>query len=90
MLARKRATAIWTWLQDVYKRQAIDREGDADAPEQQFRLATAEVEDVRFDLAEPVRQLGIGRPYGVTAATHLIEHVDPGPLPPKTLWPLDL
>ena len=42
---------------------AIDREGDADAAEQQLGLAAAEVEHVGRDLAEPARQLGIGRPH---------------------------
>ena len=58
---------------------AIDRKGDADAPEQQFGLAAAEIEHVRFDLAQPLRQLGIGRPHGVPAALHLVEHVAPRP-----------
>ena len=60
---------------------AVDRKGDADAPEQQFRLAPAEIEHVRFDLGEPLRQFGIGRPHGVAAAPHFVEHVEPRPAP---------
>ena len=40
---------------------AVDREGDADAAEQQLGLAAAIVEHVRRDLAEPGGQLRIGR-----------------------------
>ena len=59
---------------------AIDRKGDADAAEQQLRLAPAEVEDVRLDLGKPIRERGIGRPHGgaaLPAALHFIEHIEP-------------
>ena len=42
---------------------AIDREGDADAAEQQLGLAPAIVEHVGRHLAEPARQLAIGRAH---------------------------
>ena len=61
---------------------AIDRKGDADAAEEQLRLAAAEIEHVRRDLAQPMRQFGIGRPHRALGAPHFVEHVDPGPLPP--------
>ena len=60
-------------------RVAIDGKGDADAAEEQLRLAPAEIEHVRLDRAEPLRQLGIGRPHRVSAAPHLVEHVVLGP-----------
>ena len=54
---------------------AIDRKGDADTPEQEFRLAAAEVEHVGFDFVQPLRQFGIGRPDRVVRALHFVEHV---------------
>ena len=63
---------------------AVDRKGDADAAEEQLRLAPAEVEHVRRNLAEPVRQLGIGRPNRAFAAPHFVEHVDPRPTRTRT------
>ena len=53
---------------------AIDRKGDADAAEQELRLAPAVIEHVGRDLAEPVLQLGIGRPHRATAVLHFVEH----------------
>ena len=76
---------------------AIDRKGDADAAEQELRLAPAVVEHVGRDLAEPVLQLGIGRPHRAGAVLHFVEH-DParsslhGQRPKahqfKPLWPI--
>ena len=62
---------------------AIDREGDADAAEQQFGLAAPVVEHVRADLAEPRGQLGIGRADLPVGPVHLIEsNAQPAAPPP--------
>ncbi len=52
---------------------AIDREGDADAAEQQLGFLAAVVENVGPDVAEPVGQFGIGRPDRAVRPLHLIE-----------------
>ena len=52
---------------------AIDREGDADAAEQQLGLAPAVVEHVGRDFGEPARQLAIGGPQRPVGALHLVE-----------------
>ena len=60
---------------------AIDREGDADPAEQQFRLAPALVEHVVGNLPEPVRQLAVGRTQRPVGTFHLVErdrHGSPG------------
>ena len=54
-------------------RLAIDREGDADAAEQQFRLAAAVVQHVGPDVAQPFGQFGIGSPNLPVGPLHLIE-----------------
>ena len=65
---------------------AIDRKGDADAAEQKLRLAPAVVEHVGRDLAEPVLQLGIGRPHRAGAVLHFVEH-DPARSSLHGQWP---
>ena len=52
---------------------AIDREGDADAAEQQLGFAPAIVEHVGGHLLEPARQLAIGRAHAAVGSLHLIE-----------------
>ncbi len=54
-------------------RFAIDGEGDADAAEQELRLAPAVVEHVGRHLGEPAKQLAIGGPQRPVAAFHLVE-----------------
>jgi hypothetical protein len=54
-------------------RFAIDREGDADAAEQDLGFAPSIIEHVGRDLGEPARQLAIGRPQRPVGALHLIE-----------------
>ena len=63
---------------------AIDRKGDADPPEQQLRLAPAEVENVGLDLTQPVREGRVGRPHGrvgASVAPHFVKHIEPRPAP---------
>jgi len=52
---------------------AVDREGDADAAEQELGLAPAVVENIGRHLVEPARELGIGRAHAVVGTFHLIE-----------------
>ena len=52
---------------------AIDREGDADAAEQDFRLAPAIVQHVGRYLGEPAKQLAVGRTQRPVGALHLVE-----------------
>ena len=52
---------------------AIDREGDADAAEQQLGFLAAIVQHVGADIAEPAGQFGIGRPDLAVRPLHLIE-----------------
>jgi hypothetical protein len=52
---------------------AVDREGDADAAEQDLGLAPAVVEHVGGHLGEPARQLAIGWPQRPVGARHLVE-----------------
>ena len=52
---------------------AVDREGDADAAEQDLGLAPAVVEHVGRHLGEPARQLAIGWPQRPVGARHLVE-----------------
>ena len=52
---------------------AIDREGDADAAEQQLGFLAAVFEDIRGNIAEPAGQFGIGRPHQAVHPLHLIE-----------------
>jgi len=54
-------------------RLPIDREGDADAPEQNLCLPPPEIEYVGWDLGEPAGQLAVGRPYRPVCAGHFIE-----------------
>ena len=58
---------------------AVDRKGNADAPKEVLGLAAAEIEHVRGNFAQPVRQLGVGRPHRAFAAPHLVEHSGPRP-----------
>ena len=60
---------------------AVDREGDADAAEQELGLAPAVVEHVGRHFGEPARQLAIGGAQRPVAALHLVErdpHRSPG------------
>ena len=52
---------------------AIDREGDADPAEQQFRLLAAIFEGVRRRLLQPAGELLIGRAEVAAGAIHFIE-----------------
>ena len=52
---------------------AIDREGDADAAEDQFGLAPPVVENVGRHFVEPARQLAIGRAHAAVLSLHFIE-----------------
>ena len=52
---------------------AIDREGDADAAEDQLGLAPPVVEHVGRHLGEPARQLAIGRAHAAVVSLHLVE-----------------
>jgi hypothetical protein len=58
---------------------AIDRKRNADAPKEVLGLAAAEIEHVRGDFAQPMPQLGVGRPHRAFAAPHLVEHSGPRP-----------
>src|SRR5439155_19370752 len=46
---------------------AVDRKGDADAPEQDLRFAPAVVQHVRPHIGEPAKQLAIGGPQASVA-----------------------
>ena len=52
---------------------AIDREGDADAAEQQLGFLAAVFEHIGPDVAEPARQFGIGRANLAVGPLHLVE-----------------
>ena len=52
---------------------AIDREGDPDPAEEQFRLAPSQRELVRGCRVEPALQRGIAVPHRPVAARHLVE-----------------
>src|SRR6516165_7286645 len=52
---------------------AIDRDGDADAPKQQFGLAPAMLEDLGRDLRQPRCKFRIGGADLAVAAVHLVE-----------------
>ena len=52
---------------------AVDRKGDADAPEQDLRFAPAVVQHVRPHIGEPAKQLAIGGPKASVAAFHFVE-----------------
>ena len=52
---------------------AVDREGDADAAEDQLGLAAAVVEHVGRHIVEPARELAIGRAHAAVLSLHLIE-----------------
>src|SRR5215217_3488646 len=52
---------------------AVNRKGDADAAEQQFGLAPAHVQHVRWLFAEPARQFGIGVPDLAIWRSHFVE-----------------
>ena len=54
-------------------RLAIDREGDADAPKQEFRLATAMVEHVGGQIAQPFVETGIDGPHPAIDFFHFVE-----------------
>ncbi len=54
-------------------RFAIDREGDADAAEQDLGLASAVAEHVGRHLGEPAKQLAVGGSQCPVAALHLVE-----------------
>ena len=56
---------------------AVDCKGDADTPEEVLGFTAAEIEHVGRNLAEPLRQLGVGGPHRAFAAAHLVEHIGP-------------
>ena len=56
----------------------VDREGDADAPEQQLRLAPAQLELVVRRLRQPLVDEPVGRAHAVRLA-HLVEAVHAAP-----------
>ncbi|MEX2036520.1 MAG: hypothetical protein WEA28_15140, partial [Xanthobacteraceae bacterium] len=63
--------------------------GDADAAEQQLRLAPTIVQHLGTHLAEPGRQLGVGRAHLPIAASHFVERQAHGiHLPPLTMQSL--
>ena len=60
---------------------AIDRESDADAAEQQLRLAAAAVEHIGRQVLQPSVQAGIDRSERAVRALHLVKcycHLRPG------------
>ena len=52
---------------------AVDREGDADAPEQELGLLAAVIEHSGRNFLEPAAELGIGRAHRPVGPGHLIE-----------------
>ena len=65
---------------------AVDREGDADAAEDQFGLAPPVIEHVGRHFGQPARQLAIGRPDFVSVVTlHLVEGGSHSQEPPAAL-----
>ncbi len=54
-------------------RFAVDREGDADAPKQEFCLATAMVENVGGQIAQPFVETGIDRSHPAVGFSHFVE-----------------
>src|SRR5262249_15198919 len=62
-------------------RFAIDCKSDADAPEQDLRLAPAIVQHIRRHIGEPAKQLAVGGPQASIVAFHLVER-DHHRLPP--------
>ena len=52
---------------------AIDREGDADPAEQQFRLPAPLLEDIGRHLPKPARKLVVGRTGHAVQAVHFVE-----------------
>ncbi len=61
---------------------AVNRKGDADAPEQDLRLAPAIVQHIRRHIGEPAKQLAIGGPQASVIAFHLVERDHHSPVRP--------
>jgi hypothetical protein len=65
---------------------AVDREGDADPPEQQFRLLASILQRVRRRFLQPAGELLIGGTQVAAGSIHFVErncHI-----PPALLWSL--
>ncbi len=54
-------------------RFAVNREGDADAAEDEFGFLAAIIENVFRDRVEPMRELLVGRAHGAVGRTHLVK-----------------
>ena len=54
-------------------RLAVDREGDADAPEQELGLAAAMFQHVGRQVAQPVLEARIDRPHPAARFRHFVE-----------------
>jgi hypothetical protein len=54
-------------------RVTVNREGDADAPEQEFRFAPPMLQHFGLQLAQPILEAGIDRPYLAARFRHLVE-----------------
>ena len=65
---------------------AIDGEGDADAPEQELRLAPPVLQHVGWQLAQPALEAGIDRPNLAVRLRHFVE-CDCHSLPPQPKTP---